>query len=75
MSYTGKMTATWLIVITMVACLAIPLLIIYFHSIHPYYISHPNVPHFVLGLTTFIPDVSIKDFITATTASIAGTFT
>ncbi len=63
MSYTGKMTATWLIVITMVGCLAVPLLIIYFHSIHPYYLSHPNVPHFIIGLTSFIPDVPIKESI------------
>jgi hypothetical protein len=68
MSYTGKMTATWLIVITMVGCLAVPLLIIYFHSIHPYYISHPNVPHFLIGLTSSaIPvDVSIKESIIST---------
>ncbi|HEY6534923.1 MAG TPA: hypothetical protein VIY08_03840 [Candidatus Nitrosocosmicus sp.] len=60
MSYIGKMTAVWLSVITMIGCLAVPLLIIYFHSIHPYYLSHPNVPHFLLGFTPFFPDLSLS---------------
>ncbi|MDQ6722983.1 MAG: hypothetical protein M3Z01_01780 [Thermoproteota archaeon] len=64
---TGKMTATWLITLVMVGCLGVPLLIIYLHSIHPYYISHPNVPHLILGLTaTFLPNVSLINFISGT---------
>ncbi|MER5174407.1 MAG: hypothetical protein ABJB76_02100 [Candidatus Nitrosocosmicus sp.] len=62
---TGKMTATWLIIVVMVGCLLVPLMIIYFHSIHPYEILRSNTAHFILELTsTFLPNISIMNLIT-----------
>ncbi|MGN6351731.1 MAG: hypothetical protein ACTHL3_09745 [Candidatus Nitrosocosmicus sp.] len=48
--YTGKMTATWLILITIAGCMVVPLIIIYFHTILPQEKAHPNVAHFILGV-------------------------
>jgi uncharacterized membrane protein YbhN (UPF0104 family) len=48
--YTGKMTATWLIIITIAGCMVVPLIIIYFHTILPQIKAHPDTPHFILGM-------------------------
>ena len=63
--YTGKMTATWLIVITMVAIVTVPLLVIYFAMLAPYDKAHPeaHAGEFILGWSTLIPNVSVPNFI------------
>jgi hypothetical protein len=63
--YTGKMTATWLIIITMVSIVAVPMLIIYFAMLLPYDQAHPeaHAGEFILGLVTLIPNVSTPGFI------------
>ncbi len=63
--YTGKMTAVWLIVITMVAIVTVPMLIIYFAMLLPYDQAHPgaHAGEFILGLVTLIPNVSAPGFI------------
>ena len=63
--YTGKMTATWLIIITMVAIVTVPMLIIYFAMLLPYDQAHPeaHAGEFILGWVTLIPNVSTPDFI------------
>ena len=63
--YTGKMTATWLIIITMVSIITVPMLIIYFAMLLPYDQAHPETPagEFILGWVTFIPNASMDDFI------------
>ncbi|MBA3749355.1 MAG: hypothetical protein H0X03_00375 [Nitrosopumilus sp.] len=64
---TGKMTATWWIIVTMVACLVVPILIIYSTTVHPYLESHPAAaPKLILGVITFLPNVSIIDYIVGT---------
>jgi hypothetical protein len=63
--YTGKMTATWLIIITMVSIVAVPLLIIYYAMILPFDQAHPEAlaGEFILGLITLFPNVSTPGFI------------
>ena len=63
--YTGKMTATWLIIITMVSIITVPMLIIYFAMLLPYDQSHPeaHAGEFILGWITLIPNVSTHDFV------------
>ena len=63
--YTGKMTATWLIVITMVAIVTVPLLVIYFAMLAPYDNAHPeaHAGEFIVGGITLIPKVSVPNFI------------
>jgi hypothetical protein len=58
---TGKMTATWLIIITMAGIIIVPLMIIYFAMLLPYDQAHPDAnSNFILGLITIIPNVSIS---------------
>ena len=57
---TGRMTATWLIVITMVGILVTPMLLIWFLYVHPYLVTHPRL---ILGVVEFLPNVQIIDVI------------
>lgn len=64
MMYTGKMTATWLILITIAGCMVVPLLIIYFHTILPQEKAHPNIPHFIVGIMSGIDNnIPVANFI------------
>lgn len=62
--YTGKMTATWLIIITMFSIITVPLLIIYFAFIAPHDRAQAGpAGDFILGLITLVPNISNPDFI------------
>ena len=50
---TGKMTATWLILLTIAGCAAVPVLLIYYTTVHPFIDTHP--PKITLGLADLIP--------------------
>jgi hypothetical protein len=50
---TGKMTATWLILLTIAGCAAVPALLIYYTTVHPFIETHP--PKITLGLVDLIP--------------------
>jgi hypothetical protein len=39
--FTGKMTATWLILLTIAGCAAVPVLLIYYTTVHPFTETHP----------------------------------
>ncbi len=62
---TGKMTAVWLIVITMVSIVVVPLMIIYFAMLLPYDQAHPeaHAGEFILGVIALAPNISALDFI------------
>ena len=61
---TGKMTATWLILITVVGIIVVPLMIIYFTEIRPYDLAHPGPRgDFILGLIPLVPHISIPGFV------------
>ena len=51
---TGKMTATWLILLTIAGCAAVPVLLIYYTTVHPFIETHP--PKLTLALVELIPD-------------------
>ena len=51
--FTGKMTATWLILLTIAGCAAVPVLLIYYTTVHPFIDTHP--PKITLGLADLIP--------------------
>jgi len=51
--FTGKMTATWLILLTIAGCSAVPVLLIYYTTVHPFIDTHP--PKITLGLVDLIP--------------------
>jgi predicted tellurium resistance membrane protein TerC len=51
--FTGKMTATWLILLTIAGCAAVPVLLIYYTTVHPFIETHP--PKITLGLVDLIP--------------------
>ena len=53
--FTGKMTATWLILLTIAGCAAVPVLLIYYTTVHPFIDTHP--PKITLGLVDLIPKV------------------
>jgi len=57
---TGKMTATWLILLTIAGCAAVPVLLIYYTTVHPFIETHP--PKITLGLVDLIPKVIIVDY-------------
>ena len=57
---TGKMTATWLILLTIAGCAAVPVLLIYYTTVHPFIETHP--PKITLGLADLIPKVIILGF-------------
>jgi hypothetical protein len=57
---TGKMTSTWLIVLTMIGVLVVPMLIIWFTSVHPYLVTHPRL---ILGVVDFLPNAQILSLI------------
>jgi hypothetical protein len=61
---TGKMTAVWLIVVTMVSIVAVPLMIIYFAMLLPYDQAHPeaHAGEFILGAITLVPNISALVF-------------
>ncbi len=62
--YTGKMTATWLIIITMFAIVMVPMLIIYYAFILPHDRAQAGpTGDFILGLVKLITNVSTPDFI------------
>ncbi len=62
--YTGKMTATWLIIITIFAIVTVPLLIIYYAFIAPHDRAQAGpTGDFILGQITLIPNISTPDFI------------
>ena len=50
---TGKMTATWLILLTIAGCAAVPALLIYYTTVHSCIETHP--PKITLGLVDLIP--------------------
>jgi hypothetical protein len=64
--FTGKMTATWLILLTIAGCAAVPVLLIYYTTVHPFMETHP--PKITLGLVDLIPNVLMLGF--ASTVSI-----
>ncbi|VFJ14631.1 hypothetical protein [Candidatus Nitrosocosmicus franklandus] len=53
--FTGKMTATWLILLTIAGCSAVPVLLIYFTTVHPFIETHPA--QMVLIIFDLIPQV------------------
>lgn len=53
--FTGKMTATWLILLTIAGCSAVPVMLIYFTTVHPFIETHPA--QMVLILIDLIPQV------------------
>ena len=57
---TGKMTATWLILLTIAGCAAVPVLLIYYTTVHPFIETHP--PKITLGLVDLIPNAIILGF-------------
>jgi predicted tellurium resistance membrane protein TerC len=57
---TGKMTATWLILLTIAGCAAVPVLLIYYTTVHPFIETHP--PKITLGLVDLIPNAIMLDF-------------
>jgi len=57
---TGKMTSTWLIVLTMIGVLVVPMMIIWFTSVHPYLVTHPRL---LLGIVEFLPNIQIINLI------------
>ena len=57
---TGKMTATWLILLTIAGCAAVPVLLIYYTTVHPFIETHP--PKITLGLVDLIPKAIILGF-------------
>jgi hypothetical protein len=57
---TGKMTATWLIILTMIGILVVPMVIIWFTTVHPYLVTHPKL---LLGVVDFLPGVPIMNVI------------
>lgn len=50
---TGKMTATWLILLTIAGCAAVPALLIYYTTVHPFIDTQP--PKITLGFVDLIP--------------------
>ncbi len=62
---TGKMTAVWLIVITMVSIVVVPLMIIYFAMLLPYDQAHPEAHsgEFILGVIALVPNISALDLL------------
>jgi predicted tellurium resistance membrane protein TerC len=57
---TGKMTATWLILLTIAGCAAVPVLLIYYTTVHPFIETHP--PKITLGLVDLIPNAIMLGF-------------
>ena len=57
---TGKMTATWLILLTIAGCAAVPVLLIYYTTVHPFIETHP--PKITLGLVDLIPNAITLGF-------------
>ena len=49
------MTATWLILLTIAGCAAVPVLLIYYTTVHPFLETHP--PKLTLILNDFIPQL------------------
>lgn len=64
--FTGKMTATWLILLTIAACSAVPVLLIYYTTVQPFIETSP--PKITLGLVELIPNTIIITF--ASTVSL-----
>jgi hypothetical protein len=53
--HTGKMTATWLILLTIAGCSAVPVLMIYYTTVHPFVETHPA--QMILILIDIVPQV------------------
>jgi hypothetical protein len=58
---TGKMTATWLILLTIAGCAAVPVLLIYYTTVHPFVDTQP--PNITLGLVDLIPKAITIGFV------------
>lgn len=58
---TGKMTATWLILLTIAGCAAVPILLIYYTTVHPFIDTQP--PKITLGLVDLIPKAITIGFV------------
>jgi hypothetical protein len=52
---TGKMTATWLILLTIAGCAAVPVLLIYYTTVHPF--IETQAPKLTLVLIDQVPQV------------------
>jgi hypothetical protein len=59
--FTGKMTATWLILLTIAGCSAVPVLLIYYTTVHPFVETRPA--QMTLILIDFIPQILSMGFI------------
>lgn len=59
--FTGKMTATWLILLTIAGCAAVPILLIYYTTVHPFVDTDP--PKITLGLVDLVPKAITIGFI------------
>lgn len=59
--FTGKMTATWLILLTIAGCAAVPVLLIYYTTVHPFVDTQP--PKITLGWVDLIPKAIIIGFV------------
>ena len=53
--YTGKMTATWLILLTIAGVSAVPVLMIYYTTVHPFVETPPA--QMILILIDTVPQV------------------
>ncbi|MGD9673600.1 MAG: hypothetical protein AB7U98_08995 [Candidatus Nitrosocosmicus sp.] len=53
--FTGKMTATWLILLTIAGCAAVPVLLIYYTTVHPFIETHPA--QLTIKLVDLVPQV------------------
>ena len=53
--HTGKMTATWLILLTIAGVSAVPVLLIYYTTVHPFIETHPA--QMILILVDLIPQI------------------
>lgn len=58
----GRMTATWLILVTVFGCGVVPIILIYETTIRPYYELHHVVAKMSIVLINLIPNVSLQAF-------------
>ncbi len=62
---TGKMTATWLVLLTVFACGVVPVILIYETTVRPYLILHHEIARLIAILPNLIPNVSVLNSISA----------
>ncbi len=58
----GRMTATWLIIVTVFGCGVVPIILIYQTTIKPYYDLHHVAAKMSIILIHLIPNVSLQAF-------------